>query len=212
MYQPDHFRIQDPQVIYTLMREHPLTTLIVQTQTGMEANHIPLLLQPGVDGKDFLLGHVARANPLWREVDTEQEVLAIFHGPQTYISPGWYPTKREHGKVVPTWNYVVAHAWGKLRVVDDAAWLRKLVGQLTTKYEARFEKPWSVEDAPADYIDKMVNAIVGIEITITRLEGKAKVSQNQPAVNREGVVQALTAQADADSLAMAAAINTSAPR
>jgi transcriptional regulator len=106
----------------------------------------------------------------------------------------------------------VAHAWGKLRVVDDAAWLRKLVGQLTTKHESRFEKPWSVEDAPADYIDKMVSAIVGIEITITRLEGKAKVSQNQPAVNREGVVQALTAQADADSLAMTAAINTSAPR
>jgi transcriptional regulator len=212
MYQPDHFRMKEPSAIHQLMREHPLASLIVQTQTGMEANHIPLLLQPGVDGKDLLLGHVARANPLWREIDTEQEVLAIFHGPETYISPGWYPTKREHGKVVPTWNYVVAHAWGRLRVVDDAAWLRNLVGQLTTRHESRFEKPWSVEDAPADYIDKMVSAIVGIEITITRLEGKAKVSQNQPAVNREGVVQALTAQADADLLAMAAAINTSAPR
>lgn len=212
MYQPDHFRMKESSAIHQLMREHPLASLIVQTQTGMEANHIPLLLQSGVDGKDLLLGHVARANPLWREIDTEQEVLAIFHGPQTYISPGWYPTKREHGKVVPTWNYVVAHAWGKLRVVDDAAWLRKLVGQLTTKHESRFEKPWSVEDAPADYIDKMVSAIVGIEITITRLEGKAKVSQNQPAVNREGVVQALTAQTDADSLAMAATINTSALR
>lgn len=202
--------MKEQGAIHQLMREHPLASLIAQTQEGMVANHIPLLLQPGVDGQDLLLGHVARANPLWREVDTAQEVLAIFHGPQAYISPGWYPTKREHGKAVPTWNYAVVHAWGRLRVVDDAAWLRDLVSRLTTTHEAQFEKPWSIEDAPADYIEKMVSAIVGIEITITRLEGKSKMSQNQPAVNREGVVQGLAESGDAQE--MIRWINTSAPR
>lgn len=212
MYQPAHFRMEDPQQMQALMRAHPLATLIVQTPQGMVANHIPLLAEPGDAGPVRLLGHVARANPLWQEADTAQEVLAIFHGPQHYVSPGWYPGKREHGKAVPTWNYVVVHARGRLRVVDDAAWLRGLVGRLTTEHETRFETPWSVDDAPADYIEKMLGAIVGIEITLTRIEGKAKVSQNQPVAHREGVVQGLRSLGDGDSEAMAAWVNSAVPR
>ena len=210
MYQPDHFRINELAVSQQLMREHPLATLIVPLASGLVVNHIPLLLQTDGKGMGVLQGHVARANPVWKEASASQEVLAIFHGAQGYISPGWYPTKREHGKAVPTWNYAVVHAWGTLRVVDDAAWLRDLVSRLTTTHEAQFDKPWSIDDAPADYIDKMLSAIVGIEITITRLEGKAKVSQNQPAVNREGVVQGLGQNSDEQE--MIRWINTSAPR
>ncbi|MFM2112493.1 MAG: hypothetical protein RLZZ271_1153 [Pseudomonadota bacterium] len=215
MYQPEHFRLNDPAPMHQLMREHPLATLVAQSAEGMVANHVPMLLVPEQGEHGVLQCHVARANPLWREVDVAQEVLAIFNGPQAYISPGWYPTKREHGKVVPTWNYAVVHAWGRLRVVDDAAWLRSLVSRLTATHEAGFEKPWSIDDAPADYIDKMLSAIVGIEITITRLEGKAKVSQNQPAANREGVVQGLAAKSAApgdQASAMVNWINTSGPR
>lgn len=216
MYLPEHFCINDPGVARQLMRDHPLATLIVQAASGMVVNHIPLLWQVCGDGHGVLQGHVARANPVWKEGDTSREVLAIFHGPQAYISPGWYPTKREHGKVVPTWNYAVVHVWGRLRVVDDAAWLRDLVSRLTSKHEAPIDKHWSIDDAPADYIDKMLAAIVGIELEITRIEGKAKMSQNQPAINREGVVQGLELRGaegqDGEAEAMIRWINTSAPR
>jgi transcriptional regulator len=216
MYLPSHFAMKDVQQMHALMMRHPFAALVTTSSDGLCANHIPFLLQTQRGEQGVLQGHVARANPLWREVNTSQSgfqnVLVIFQGPQSYISPSWYPTKQEHGKVVPTWNYSVVHAQGQLRVVDDAAWLRSLVNRLTVQHETGLERPWSVDDAPSDYIDKMVSAIVGIEITITHLEGKVKLSQNQPAMNREGVVQALSARADDASCAMAVAINTSVPR
>jgi transcriptional regulator len=138
-----------------------------------------------------LQGHVARANPLWQDFDKNVEVLVIFQGPDAYISPSWYATKKETGKAVPTWNYAVAHAYGTLRIIDDASWLRAQIETLTTHNEAPLPHPWAVTDAPGDYIEKMIAAVVGIEIEITRLNGKWKVSQNQPAENQAGVVEAL---------------------
>ena len=138
-----------------------------------------------------LRGHVARANPLWRELGSGVEALAIFHGPQHYISPSWYPAKREHGRVVPTWNYAVVHAHGRLQAIDDPAWLRGQIAELTAGQEAAQAHPWAVGDAPADYIEGMLKGIVGIELVISRLEGKWKASQNQSAANRHGVLAGL---------------------
>ena len=202
MYLPKHFDEPRIDVMHDLIRAHPLATLITTTADGIEANHIPLLLadQPAPFGT--LFGHVARANPLWREAQKDSEVLAIFSGPNTYISPNWYATKKQHGKAVPTWNYAVTHAYGKLRVIDDPVWLRQHLGALTTHNESNQPVPWALTDAPPDYIDKMITAVVGIEITITRLLGKWKVSQNQPAENRASVVQALTARGEMQDAAM----------
>jgi transcriptional regulator len=145
---------------------------------------------------------VARANPVWREAAPGAEVLAIFHGPEAYITPSWYPTKADGGKAVPTWNYAVVHARGTLRIIDDVAWLRASLEALTAENEAAFAEPWRLADAPADYIDTMLRAVVGIEITITRLEGKWKVSQNQPTQNRAGVATGLrTGGAEAQAMA-----------
>ena len=197
MYNPSHFEENRLDVLHALVRTQPLATLVTLTQDGLVANHIPLYLR--VDGSPFgtLAGHVARSNPLWREFDAGVQVLAIFQGPQTYISPNWYATKQEHGKVVPTWNYAVVHAKGALAVHDDPVWIRAQLQELTTQQEtATSAKPWAVDDAPADYIKTMVSALVGIEIPIASLSGKWKVSQNQPAVNRAGVVQALQGAGD----------------
>jgi transcriptional regulator len=158
---------------------------------GIAANHIPLLLDPAAGEFGTLRGHVARANPVWRDLVAGVETVAIFQGAPGYISPNWYPGKAEHGKAVPTWNYCVVHAHGSLRVIDDVAWVRRMVDELTTRHEAEFAAPWSIGDAPADYIDNMLKAIVGIELPISRLLGKWKVSQNQPAENRAGVVRGL---------------------
>ena len=138
-------------------------------------------------------------------------MLAIFHGPQTYVTPSWYPTKREHGKAVPTWNYVVVHARGRLRAIDDPGWLRQQLETLVASHEAGFAEPWQIADAPPDYIDKMLTAIVGIEITITELKGKWKISQNQPLANRAGVVAGLRQQGTADALAMAELVARTPP-
>ncbi len=197
MYNPSHFEEKRTEVLHALIRQHPLATLVTLSQDGLVANHIPLYLR--VDGSPHgtLAGHVARSNPLWRASDLGVQVLAIFQGPQTYISPNWYATKQEHGKVVPTWNYAVVHAKGLLAVHDDPLWIRAQLQELTTQQEsATSAKPWAVDDAPADYITTMVSALVGIEIPIASLSGKWKVSQNQPAVNRAGVVQALEGAGD----------------
>lgn len=150
------------------------------TAAGIEATHVPLLLEDGV-----LRGHVARANPIWR--DAAGEALAIFQGPQRYISPNFYATKSSDPRVVPTWNYVAVHAYGTLRSFDDAVELLRVVTALTDTFEAGSEHPWRVSDAPAEYIDKMLGAIVGIEIPIARIEGKWKLSQNRPAEDRASV-------------------------
>ena len=189
MHIPKHFHQEDVAALHALMRSHPLSTLVTLGADGLNANHIPLLL---VDGK--LQGHVARANPLWQAGKVVGEILVIFHGDESYISPSNYATKAEHGKVVPTWNYVAVHAYGELRVIDDPAWIFSQISALTATNEAALPQPWAVSDAPTEYIEKMLGAIVGIEISITRLLGKWKVSQNQPAENQASLVEALAGQ------------------
>lgn len=191
MYVPRHFAIEDPAQLHAFMRAHPLATLVTHGPGGLDANHVPLLVR-GSEGSERLAGHVARANPLWED-HADEHVLCLFQGPDYYISPSAYPTKAETGKVVPTWNYTAVHARGILRVIEDRDWLHALVTELTHKHEADQTAPWKVTDAPDDYIEAMLGAIVGFEIEVTELIGKWKVSQNQPAKNREGVVRKLSA-------------------
>jgi transcriptional regulator len=182
MYVPDHFREDRPEVLHDAVRRIGFATLVTQ---GLDANHLPMLLQDGV-----LRGHVARANPVWKA--GAGEALAIFLGPHAYVSPNWYPSKAETGKVVPTWNYITVHARGAINWVQDADWLRVHVGALSTAHEAGREQPWSVSDAPASYVDGLVRAIVGFELTISKLEGKWKLSQNRDAADQAGVSDGLT--------------------
>ena len=203
MYVPASFAEARVDVLHDLIRAHPLGALVVLTPHGLDANHVPFEVDPEPAPFGTLRCHVARANPVWRDLLSETGALAIFQGPHTYVSPSWYPTKREHGKVVPTWNYVVVHAHGPVQVIDDRAWLRQLVERLTNHYEAPRREPWKVTDAPADFVDTMVNAIVGIEIPIAQLTGKWKVSQNRPAQDRAGVVEGLMQQHGESAAAMA---------
>jgi transcriptional regulator len=189
MYLPAHFEEQRVDVLHTLIRSHPLGLLVTQGSAGLQANSIPFLIDAEPTPHGTLRAHVARANPVWR--DAGGEVLVVFEGPQAYISPGWYPSKAEHGKVVPTWNYVLVQARGRLRAIEDAAWLHALVTRLTDTHEATQAKPWAVQDAPRDYIDTMLRAIVGVEIELTALTGKWKVSQNRSAGDRDGVGRGL---------------------
>ena len=203
MYLPRHFEQPDAQALRALMHDHPLATLVSQGADGLTADHLPLEFDPAAGPQGTLRGHVARANPLWQAADG-QEVMAIFRGPQAYVSPSWYPSKAEHHKVVPTWNYAVVHGHGRLRAVQDAAWLRALVGRLTARHESAQALPWSVDDAPADFIAQMLKAIVGIEVEVTRMTGKWKVSQNRSAADRNGVADALDrAAADPEAPTMA---------
>jgi len=204
MYLPRHFEQADAQAIAALMKEHPLATLVSTAADGsLNADHVPLVYDAGDGPQGTLRGHVARANPLWRTLAAGGPVLAVFHGPQAYISPSNYASKQEHGKVVPTWNYAVVHAHGKLQPVDDAAWLRAFVERLTLRHESAREQPWAVSDAPADFLEQMVKAIVGIEIEVTRLEGKWKVSQNRGEADRAGVTAGLLAEGTDEAAAMA---------
>ena len=194
MYLPKHFEETRPETLHELIRTHPLGLLVTLNEAGLQANNVPFVLDPDpAGGLGILRAHVARANPLWREARTDVEAMVVFQGPQAYVSPGWYPSKAEHGKVVPTWNYVTVQARGTLRAIDDADWVRAFVTRLTTRHEAVQAKPWAVTDAPPDFVDTMVRAIVGIEIPLTALTGKWKVSQNRSAADRAGVVDALRA-------------------
>ena len=210
MYIPKHFEEPRIDVMHELMRARPLATLVTLSSGGLAANHIPLHLSDAPAPFGTLRGHVARANPLWRDFAKDVEVLAIFHGPDSYITPSWYATKQETGKVVPTWNYAVIHAYGTLRVIDDAAWVRAQLEALTAHQEAGFARPWAVSDAPRDYTDKLLAAIVGLEIVITRLSGKWKVSQNQPAQNQAGVIEGLSNSGLRDAAEMAALVSAGA--
>ncbi len=212
MYIPPHFEESRPQVLHALMRARPLATLVMLTSSGLLANHLPLQLQPAQGACGVLRGHVARANPAWKDIGAGTDALAIFQGAGRYISPSWYPSKREHGKVVPTWNYCAVHAWGRLRIHDDAAWLRGLVRGLTEEHEADLPQPWSIDDAPPGYLAAMLEQIVGIELEITRIEGKWKVSQNQPAANRAGAAEALDSRNRGEDAEMAELIRTFSPR
>lgn len=181
MYVPDHFREDRPDVLHDAMRRIGFATLVTQ---GLDANHLPMLLEGNV-----LRGHVARANPVWKA--GESEALAIFLGPHAYVSPSWYPSKAETGKAVPTWNYITVHARGAINWVQDADWLRAHVGALSATHEAGRDQPWSITDAPASYVDGLLRAIVGFELTIAKLEGKWKLSQNRDDADRAGVRESL---------------------
>ncbi len=187
MYLPGHFEQHDPAALQALMREHPLATLVTVRADGPTADHIPLEYDATTR---TLRGHVARANPLWHEA-AGRPVLAVFCGPQAYITPSWYPSKATTHKVVPTWNYTVVHAHGSLAVVEDAPWLHSLVSRLTQHHESARAQPWAVSDAPGDYVQQMLRAIVGIQIPVDKLIGKWKVSQNRSAADRLGVSQGL---------------------
>ncbi len=202
MYQVAAFREERIDVMHALIRAYPLAAVVTNAGGVLEANHLPLLIDPLPLPNGMLRGHVARANPLWRQLH-EGDVLAVFQGPQVYVTPSWYPEKRETGKVVPTWNYAVVHARGPLIVRDDREWLRDLVSRLTGQQEAGMPQPWGVGDAPADYIERMLSAVVGIEIPIRQIEGKWKVSQNRADADRAGVVDSLAQRADPQSQAMA---------
>ena len=205
MYQVAAFREERIDVMHTLIRRHPLAVLVTSAGGILEANHLPLLIDPLPSPQGTLRGHVARANPLWRQVH-ETETLAVFQGPQVYVTPSWYPEKRVNGKVVPTWNYAVVHARGPLIIHDDRDWLRELVSRLTDQQEAGLPQPWAISDAPEDYIERMLGAIVGIEIPIARIEGKWKVSQNRADADRAGVVDGLAQSSDPQAQAMAALV------
>jgi len=203
MYQPAHFAESRVEVLHEFIREHPLAVFVTLDANELNANHIPFELDPEPAPFGTLRGHVARANPVWRTFSQAVEALLVFQGPRHYITPSWYPTKQEHGKVVPTYNYIVVHAYGPLRVIDDKTWLRGLVEQLTNRHESTRAAPWKITDAPDDYIEKMLGAIVGIEIPVSKLFGKWKASQNQPAANRDGVVNGLGEIAHPDAATMA---------
>lgn len=189
MYIPGHFEQNDLQVMCALIRRHPLATLVTSTEHGLSVNHIPLVLAPdsGDRAENLRLhGHIARANPL-AKTPLIDDAIAIFQGPNAYISPSWYATKQQHGKVVPTWNYTAVHLSGRVRLIDDPDWTLAMVEQLTDQEEAGRPDPWSVQDAPTIFTEGLLKSIVGLELTVSEVRGKWKVSQNQPDENREGV-------------------------
>ncbi|MBP1204629.1 transcriptional regulator [Duganella sp. 1411] len=198
MYLPSAFAEDRLEVRHGLMRAHPLATLILADADGVTADLIPFMLYDGegATGLGVLRAHVARANPLWRKLESGARCLVLFQGPESYISPTWYATKRTTHKVVPTWNYAVVQARGDGRVVDDAAWLRRQLDDLTASQEGRMPGPWKPADAPADFLAANMKAIVGIEIPIDSLVGKWKVSQNRLEADRHGVVEGLQAQSN----------------
>lgn len=199
MYLPAHHREDDPQHIQALIQARPLGLLVTNGPGGLIANPIPFLLDMSRGAHGTLVAHMARANPQWQEADDQREALVVFQDADAYITPAWYATKHETGKVVPTWNYATVHAWGPLRAIDDPAWLHKQIRQLTATQESPREKPWAVEDAPERFIDMQVRAIVGIEVPIARIEGKWKVSQNRSDADRAGVIAGLRDEPDADA-------------
>ncbi len=202
MYLPPAFREDRLEVLHAVMRDAGLATLVTVTDQGLVASHVPLLLDPEPAPHGTLIGHLARPNPQATASRTEPEALAIFYGPEAYITPSWYATKRETGKVVPTWNYVAVHAYGPLRFFDDPARLLEIVTRLTERHESPRARPWAVTDAPSDFIAGMLRGIVGFEIPITRLEGKRKMSQNRPPADRAGVIAGLAAEGREDVAAL----------
>ncbi len=197
MYQPPHFREDDLGIQHDLIRSYPLGLLVCAGASGLVANPIPFVIDDTAGDKGTLRCHVARANPVWQELQTVPECLVVFQGPQAYVTPSWYPTKRETGRVVPTWNYATVHAWGHPEVIEDAEWLRRQIDALTRQQEQPRQQPWAVDDAPAPFVAAQIRGIVGIEIPIGRIEGKWKVSQNRSAMDQAGVAAGLLAEGSA---------------
>jgi transcriptional regulator len=207
MYLPAHFEETRLDVLHAFVTAHPFGLLVTEGADGPVANGVPFVLDPGgAGGLGTLRAHVARSNPVWRDAAPGNRSLVVFQGPQAYVSPGWYPSKAEHGKVVPTWNYILVQARGTLRAVDDAAWLRAFVTRLTERHEASRAQPWAVADAPGDFVEATLRAIVGIEIELTALTGKWKVSQNRSAADRDGTVRGLEALGDDNARRLAAQV------
>jgi len=209
MYQPAHFVESRPEVLRRLVQEHPFGLLVTQDAQGITANSVPFFLDDDpAGGPGVLRAHVARANPVWREARGDVESLVVFQGAQGYVSPAWYPSKAEHGKVVPTWNYVIVQGRGTVRFIEDAEWLRAFVARLTDRHEGERAArdggtAWAVTDAPADYVETMLRAIVGVEIVLSSLVGKWKVSQNRPQADRDGVARGLDGVPDSVDAEMA---------
>jgi transcriptional regulator len=203
MYLPDHFAEPCIDLLHQLIAEHPLGTLVTLTANGLEANHLPFELDAEPAPFGTLRGHVARANPVWHKFNRSVEALAIFGGPQAYISPSWYPSKDSTGEVVPTYNYLAVHGYGEMSIIYDREWLRALVTRLTDCFESGRDAPWQVSDAPQLFIERQLASIVGVEISLTKLIGKWKVSQNRPAADRAGVVAGLSERNDVYGSAIA---------
>jgi transcriptional regulator len=215
MHIPAQFAETDVAVLHDLIRNAGAATLVTLTgqgaADGMEANHLPLLLDPDDGPNGALLGHFARANPQWRRFDPKVPALAIFTGPEAYVSPSWYPGKAEHGKAVPTWNFIAVHVYGALEILDDAAQTRDIVARLTDRHEAGRAEPWRVDDAPVDYLQAMLKGIVGFRLRIDRLEGKRKLSQNRSAEDQAGVIAGLRRHGGAQETATADAMTPPPP-
>ena len=199
MYQPPAFREDRQEVQHALIRAHPLGLLITAGPGGLMANPIPFTVDTAASERGVLRAHLARANPQLDELASVSDCLVAFQGPHDYVTPSWYATKQQTGKVVPTWNYATVHVWGAPRVVDDADWLRKQFGELTRQREAEQPRPWAVEDAPEEFISAQVKGIVGLEIEVRRMEGKWKMSQNRSLADRIGVIDGLEAQGGASA-------------
>jgi len=193
MYVPDHFREQRPEVLRDFIARHPLGALVTLSEEGLTANHIPMLFSEREGLAGVLSGHIARANPLWKSLAPDTQVLVIFGGPSQYITPSWYPSKQEHGKVVPTWNYAVVHAHGTIRFNENAELKLAHLHEMTNAQEASRAEPWKVSDAPPAFVDVMLKAIVSFEIAVTRLVGKFKASQNRVESERNAVAEGLRA-------------------
>ena len=204
MYIPRHFEETDVKVLRSLIRAHPLGTWVTPGEGRLTVNHIPFLIHEDRGPLGTLVGHVARANSAWTDYSKSSPSVVIFQGPEAYITPSWYPSKREHGKVVPTWNYAVVHAHGLPRVIESKDWLLNHVTELTRMQESKEAKPWKVTDAPADYIEAMIATIVGIEIPIDALEGKWKAGQNRTPADQAGAIEGLRKRGDESSTAVAA--------
>ncbi len=203
MYLPKHTEETRLDVLHALIAAHPFATLVTSGADGPVVNHLPFMIDTENSEFGVLRGHVARANPVWKDLADQAASIAVFQGPQAYISPNWYPSKHEHGKAVPTWNYAVVHAHGIPRVIEDPQWLVQHVTQLSDQHEAAQKLPWQVSDAPPDYIERMIGMIVGIEIPITRIVGKWKLNQHRTRADQLGMVAGLTAGADDRAHALA---------
>jgi transcriptional regulator len=200
MYQPPHFREDRRDIQHALIATHSLGLLITAGPEGLQANAIPFLIDAAASANGTLRAHLARANPQLRELSAVEECLVVFQGPQTYISPSLYPSKRETGKVVPTWNYITVHAWGRPQVIDDAAWVARQIDDLTRHHEAPRAAPWNVADAPETFVAAQIKGIVGLQIPVSRIEGKWKVSQNRSAADAAGVAEGLRRGGDQDAI------------
>lgn len=204
MSTPPHYRREELPLLHGHMEQNGFATLVTMGAEGLTASHIPMLIDRQAGRYGTIRGHFSKANPQWRDAGSETPALAIFPGPNAYISPGWYASKRAHGKVVPTWNYTAVHATGYLEVTEDEDTLARIVADLTDRHERNFAAPWRTTDAPADFIRRNIKGIVGFEIAITKLEGKWKMSQNKAEADRAGAIEGLTADGSQAGLDVAA--------